>query len=92
MATIGKIDPFNDAEEDWPSYVERLEMFFMVNNVEDEKRTAALVSLIGGKTYGLLKSLTASEPPSSFTFKQLTDLLRNHFNPKPLVIGDVFFL
>ena len=58
----------------------------MVNNVEDEKRTAALVSLIGGKTYGLLKSLTAPEAPSNFTFKQLTDLLRNHFNPEPLII------
>ena len=90
MATIGKIDPFNDAEEDWSSYVERLEMFFMVNSVEDEKRTAALVSLIGGKTYGLLKSLTAPEAPSSFTFVQLTDLLRNHFNPKPLVIAERF--
>ena len=62
----------------------------MVNNVEDEKRTAALVSLIGRKTYGLLKSLTAPEAPSSFTFKQLTDLLRNHFNPKPLVIAERF--
>ena len=90
MATIGKIDPFDDAEEDWSSYVERLEMFFMVNSVEDEKRTAALVSLIGGKTYGLLKSLTAPEAPSSFTFVQLTDLLRNHFNPKPLVIAERF--
>ena len=90
MATIGKIDPFNDTEEDWPSYVERLEMFFMVNNVEDEKRTVALVSLIGGRTYGLLKSPTAPEAPSSFTFTQLTDLLRNHFNPKPLVIAERF--
>ena len=35
MATIGKIDPFNDAEKDWSSYVERLEMIFMANNVED---------------------------------------------------------
>ena len=72
MATIGKKDPFNDAEENWSSYVERLEnveMFFMVNSVEDGKRTAALVSLISGKTYGFVEKPNGTGITVKFYFQ-----------------------
>ena len=49
---IGRIDPFNNAEEDWPTYVERLEQYFEVNSIDDGKKVPALISLIGSKTYG----------------------------------------
>ena len=53
MTFIGRIDPFNENEEDWPSYSERLAQFLVVNGVEDERKTAALISLIGPKIYKL---------------------------------------
>ena len=56
MATIGKIDPFDVNIERWVDYIERLEQFFLVNEVKEEKQVPALLSLIGGKTYALLKS------------------------------------
>ena len=37
---IGKIEPFDDGLEDWPTYVERVEQYFVANNVEDDKRVA----------------------------------------------------
>jgi len=41
MATrIGKIDSFDDGIEDWPTYVERVEQYFVANEVEDDKSVA----------------------------------------------------
>lgn len=90
MAFIGHIDPFNEAEEDWPSYSERLAQFLVVNSVEDDKKTAALISLMGPKLYKLLKSLTAPEDPSTKAYEDLVKLLENHLSPKPLVISERF--
>ena len=61
MAFIRRIDPFNENEEDRPSYSERLAQFLVVNGGEDERKTAALISLIGPKLFRLLKSLTARD-------------------------------
>ena len=47
MATIGRIYPFYDSEEDWFSFVNRLQMFFTVINSPDEKQGADLISLNG---------------------------------------------
>ena len=87
-----RIDPFNENEEDWPSYSERLAQFLVVNGVEDERKTAALISLIGPKIYKLLKSLTAPDDPSTKAYADLVKLLADHLSPKPLVISQRFKL
>ena len=88
---IGRIDPFNNAEEDWPTYyVERLEQYFEVNSIDDDKKVPALISLIGSKTYGLLKNLTTPAKPSSKTYDELVNILTSHLSPKPLVIAERF--
>ncbi|KAG0445540.1 hypothetical protein HPB47_014129 [Ixodes persulcatus] len=46
------------------------------------------MSLIGPKTYALLKFLTAPERQSSKSFEEFRQLLRNHLSPKPSVIGE----
>ena len=55
---FGRMDAFNPKEEEWLTYVERLEMFFVVNNVPEDKKATSLLTLMGGKMYALLKSLT----------------------------------
>ena len=35
MATYGKISEFKESEESWTQYVERLEQYFLANEVED---------------------------------------------------------
>jgi hypothetical protein len=50
---IGKIQTFDENIENWTSYTERLEQYFEVNEIANEKRVPALLSLIGGKTYTL---------------------------------------
>ena len=50
---IGKIQTFDENSENWTSYTERLEQYFEVNEIANEKRVPALLRLIGGKTYTL---------------------------------------
>ena len=86
----GRINEFEAHNEDWETYVERVEMFFDANGTENDKHVAILLSCVGAKTYGLLKSLTAPAKPSEKSYKEIVDILKNHLNPKPLVIGERF--
>ena len=55
---IGKIEPYDEGQETWTSYQERLEEYFEVNDIADNKKVSALLTLLGGKTYSLLRNLT----------------------------------
>ena len=35
MATYGKIGEFTESEESWTHYIERLEQYFLANEVDD---------------------------------------------------------
>ena len=63
----------------------------MANDVDAEnKKTAVFLSVIGAKTYEVLKSLIAPEKPSTKTYLELKDALTKHYKPKPLVIYERF--
>lgn len=75
---LGHIEPFDDSSCDWPSYEERLTCFLLVNQIPCDHQVHAFLSLIGPKTYGLLKSLTAPALPSSKSLEVLKKLLSDH--------------
>jgi hypothetical protein len=56
---IGKIDPFDFSGESWTFYMERLDQYFIINDVADDKRVPALLALVGSKTYSTLRDLTS---------------------------------
>ena len=70
------------------TYVERSEMFFVVNNVPEDKKAASLLTLMGGKTYALLKRLTTPTKPTETPFKDIVEVMGRHLTPKPLVIAE----
>ena len=78
--------------ETWNSYQERLEQYFIVNGINDEKKVAGLLTLLGEKSYGLLRSLTSPLKPSEKTYDELLlcALLKEHLSPKPLLIAERF--
>ena len=82
---VGSIGPYVDSEG-WDSYVERLNLYFDVNDINEGKRLPAFLSTIGSNTYGVLKSLVSPTPPSEHTLQQCTDALRGHYCPKPLAL------
>ena len=73
---IGTIGPFTE-DESWEAYVERLVLYFQVNDIADGKRLLAFLSIIGSQTYGILKSLVSPTPPSG---KTLHSSLSNDFD------------
>lgn len=85
---FGRMDAFNPKEEEWLTYVERLEMFFVVNNVPEQKKAASLLTLIGGKMYALLKSLTTPTKPTEMSFKDIVEMMGRHLTPKAIVIAE----
>ena len=45
---IGKISEFVPSKEDWTQYIERLEHFFVANEIDSaEKKRAVLLTVIG---------------------------------------------
>ena len=86
MAFIGKIEPFDETTETWSAYVERLEQYFTVNEIKTANKVPALLTLLGSKTYNLLRNLTAPEKPSELDYDTIVELLEKQLSPKPSVI------
>ena len=85
---IGNIEIFDANSDDFPSYAEQIEQYMIANDVKDEKRKAAIfLTLVGRKTYNLLRDLALPGKPADLKFTEAIELLKNHFNPKPLVIA-----
>ena len=55
-----------------------------------EKKRAVLLSCIGAKVYGVLRNVVSPEKPSEKSFDELTEALREHYSPKPLLIAERF--
>ncbi|XP_053400584.1 uncharacterized protein K02A2.6-like [Mercenaria mercenaria] len=90
MVSTGKIEPFDNSSENWTCYKERLDQYFIVNEVDDGKQVPALLSLIGSKTYGTLRDLCSPDLPKDKTYAALCKLLSEHYNPEPLLIAERF--
>lgn len=88
MALIGSIEHFNPRENDITSYLERLEQLFVCNVVEQDKKVALLLTLLGGEAYGVLRDLLAPDLPSSKSYEELKQCLVSHYSPKRLVIAE----
>ena len=87
---IGTLDAFDSSEESWETYVERVEQYFVANKVDDDRKVACLISVMGSETYGLLKTLCAPAKPSAKDFADIVKRLSEHLDPKPSALGERF--
>ena len=87
---IGRIEVFDESLELWDAYKERLDPFFIANSVKDDKKVPALPSLIGGRTFGVLRDLTAPALPAERTYENMCRTLNDHFAPQPRIIAERF--
>ena len=88
--TLGTMDPFDPDTDSWPAYSERLEQFFVANDIADGKKVAVLLTVIGTKAYTLLRNIIAPNKPASKEYGALVEALRAHLDPKPIVIAERF--
>ena len=92
MATNhGTIGEFQSAQETWQSYVERLQQYFVANDVKSqEKQRAVLLSAVGPQTYQLIRNLLAPSKPTDVSFAGIVDAMQKHIQPLPSVIVQRF--
>ena len=91
MATvIGQLPEFNPESESLTTYVERVKLFIEANGIEDARKVAVLLSVIGGKTYALLRNLLSPTDPKTKSFDEIVAELEGHYEPKPIVIAERF--
>ena len=90
MNSIGKLEEFDETCGNWSAYIERVEQYFLANDVDDEKKVPVLLTVIGGKTYSLLQTLTSLDKPSTKSFEEIVAILQGHLSPKPLLITEQF--
>ena len=60
-------------------YVERMEQFFIVNSVGEDKKVAVLLNSIGPETYRVLSDLLYPVKPKEKNFKRVSGLFTKPF-------------
>ena len=82
-ATHGSIGAFDSSEEEWETYVERVEIYLAANKITDaQQKRDVLLSVCGTKTYHILRDLLAPTKPSDTSYADIVKCLKAQFNPK----------
>ena len=84
--SFGHMDSFDPDNKTIVAYLERFDIFIQANRVSNEKKVLVFLSVFGGKTYALLCSLLSPTLPKDKDFDELCCELKNHFEPKKVVI------
>ncbi|XP_049520664.1 uncharacterized protein LOC119444700 [Dermacentor silvarum] len=88
IARLGKLDEYDEKEQNFESYLERFEHFVTANNIKEEKKLAVFLSVIGPRTYEVLKSLVVPAVPGDKSFEEVTVLLTKHYSPSCSVFAE----
>lgn len=68
---------------DWDDYRERVEQYFVANDISEEKKRAVFLTCCGPEMYALLRRLLSPLKPSATALPAIFDALTKHFSPKP---------
>lgn len=62
--------------------------FTKANDINEEKLVPVLLSVMGTKTYGLLRNLITPAKPGDLTYQEIVTTLSEHYSPKPLIMAE----
>jgi len=80
MAKHGTIEPFSGDAEDWSAYAERLNQYFITNDITTgAKKRAILLSICGTPTYKLISSLVSPQKPSDLSYNKLIKKVLDYY-------------
>jgi len=80
MALLGNLGAFTSTDAgDWKTYLSRLDQFYKANKIEDNRKKAVFLSVIGDSCFRLLETLVAPAEVDSKTLSDLRDILSKHF-------------
>ncbi len=82
MATIETIAACDEKIQSWEEYCEILENVFEAHNIDNpEKQRAILLSVLGSKTYSLIRDFFSPDKPKSKSYP-VGGLVKEPFQPK----------
>ncbi|XP_041785730.1 uncharacterized protein LOC121601010 [Anopheles merus] len=90
MANMCVFEPFNPVSSSFDRWMERLKIWFRINQIGDGDKKDYLLHYMGGPTYDVLCNNLQNADPYTKSFDEIVALLRNHFNPAPLEILENF--
>ncbi|KAJ8931364.1 hypothetical protein NQ314_015731 [Rhamnusium bicolor] len=71
-SNIGKVPEYNSTE-DFSLYLERLEQYFIANFIDEDRKVAVLLTVIGSHTYRILRDLCDPVLPKNKSFDELCE-------------------
>ncbi|XP_063635189.1 uncharacterized protein K02A2.6-like [Cydia splendana] len=86
--SVGKMDAFDRNKDNWATYIDRLEQYFIVNDVQDDRKVPLLITAMGADSYDLLVTLCTPTKPSEKTYNELVKLMSSHLQPRPSVLAE----
>ncbi|XP_040174171.1 uncharacterized protein LOC120906505 [Anopheles arabiensis] len=89
MSLIGEIEPFVMGES-IREYLERMDIFLQVNEVEPSKKTIMLLTLGGASLYSLISKLVLPEQPKTVNYEKLCIKLQEQLEQKVNVVAERF--
>ena len=86
---LGNLGEFHPNTDSITSYLKRVQLYFEANPVEEDRRVAVLLTVVGAEAYETLRSLLAQALPRDKSFADLLGELNKHYDPKPSVLQNV---
>ena len=91
MATLGTLNEFCSIDSDWSSYNERCTFYFIANKItDDDIKRAVFLSIVGDKTYQLIRGLLAPKELSDVKYDNIIRTMNTHYNPTKGAIVEIF--
>lgn len=85
---LGHVEPYDEKDDDWESYIERFELFVKCNNISKVQVVPTLLTLMGKNTYKILKDLSTPVKPEQKTFEEIKNCLQIYFEQKLYFISE----
>ena len=90
-ATQGAISQFDAKVEDFASYIERLNYYFIANDVTtDQKKKSILLTVCGPTTFKLIRNLADAHQLEAKPYEEIVKMVKDHCDPKPSCIVQHF--
>ncbi|KAG0425568.1 hypothetical protein HPB47_027274 [Ixodes persulcatus] len=86
MSHLANVLEFDEDSQSFEIYVECFELFVIANGIKDEEKKVTFLSVIGDRTYEVLKNLAAPDLPGAKTDSEMKTLLEVHYDRQRSVI------
>jgi hypothetical protein len=88
MATHSTVTRFQPGKDDWSTYIEQLNFYFIANGVTDaaKKKRSILLANCGSAAFKLIRGLLEEGKMEATSYEDLMMLVRNYYQPNPSII------